>query len=145
MKCASCGAEVAAVIERYGFTILGRPRSKGNNRRHIQVGDKLVPIPSKAYQDWLRPALLQANVIKAQAFKRGSFPITAPVRVRAVFYRDRNNAADLDNMEKGAGDFLQRAGIITNDRRILSWGDSRLDVDKGMPRIEFIIEVLEGT
>lgn len=143
MKCEACGHEAANVVSRFEFTIIGRPRSKGNSRRHIQVGGKLVPIPSKPYQEWLRAALLQANLVVAR-FKRGSFPIQSPVRVRALFYRDSRSAMDIDNAMKGAGDFLQRAGLVANDRLIVSWGDSGLAVDRARPRIDFVIEVLEG-
>lgn len=39
-------------------------------------------------------------------------------------------------------DWLQRAGVLANDRQIASWDGSRLDKDASRPRVEVAIEVL---
>lgn len=46
------------------------------------------------------------------------------------------------NLEEATADILERAGIIINDRNIVSWDGSRIvGIDKQNPRVE--IEIME--
>jgi Holliday junction resolvase RusA-like endonuclease len=106
----------------------------------IMRGRKLVRLPSPPYRAWLRNAMAQFPIFR-QAFAGALLPLEERVNVKAVFYRDRD-AGDLDNYEKGFGDFLQKARIVDNDKLIASWDGSRLDLDRKNPRVEVEIEVL---
>ena len=46
-------------------------------------------------------------------------PLTSPIEVRAVFYRERN-VRDLVNFMEALADALEHAGVIENDRLVLS-------------------------
>jgi Holliday junction resolvase RusA-like endonuclease len=124
------------------FTIAGAPRTKGNSAIMVKRGRALVRLPPKQYQRWYKSAAAQALAVKMQLrLDEGvTLPIAQPVRVAAVFYRDRASG-DLDNYEKGFGDFLQRCGFVANDRLITSWDGSRLDKDAARPRVEVRLEV----
>lgn len=55
---------------------------------------------------------------------------------------DRRSRPDLINLEEATADILERAGIIINDRNIVSWDGSRIvGIDKQNPRVE--IEIME--
>jgi Holliday junction resolvase RusA-like endonuclease len=123
----------------FRFEVLGAPRTKGNHPVAIHKGKRLIILPSKAYRVWLKAALAQVPFIRQMNRLTGM--IIVPVRVTAVFYRDRNTG-DLDNFEKGFGDFLQKARLLSTDRHITSWDGSRLDVDHERPRVDVEIEVL---
>lgn len=122
------------------FVIVGPPRTKGNSRVFATAKGKPLFLPSKQYQAWFKAAKQQVPIIRMAT--RIIRPLTCPVRVEAVFYRDRA-AGDLDNYEKGLGDFLQRAGLIANDQQISSWGESRLDKDAARPRVEVTLTTME--
>jgi len=123
----------------FRFEVLGAPRTKGNHPLAIWKHKRLIIVPSKAYRAWLATALEQVPFIRQASGLKGM--IVVPVRVAAVFYRDRN-LGDLDNFEKGFGDFLQKARLLSTDRHIASWDGSRLDVDHARPRVAVEIEVL---
>ena len=126
------------------FTIAGAPRSKGNSTMLVRAGKsgRPVQLQSKQYRRWYASAAAQALAVKMRLrLDHGvTLPIAQPVRVAAVFYRDRASG-DLDNYEKGLGDFLQRCGFVANDRLIASWDGSRLDKDAAKPRVEVTLTV----
>jgi Holliday junction resolvase RusA-like endonuclease len=123
----------------FRFVVLGAARTKGNHPVAIRKGQRLIVLPSKPYRLWLKNALAQVPFIRQASGLKGM--IISPVRVAAVFFRDRK-IGDLDNYEKGFGDFLQKARLLSNDKLIASWDGSRLDVDRDRPRVEVEIEVL---
>jgi Holliday junction resolvase RusA-like endonuclease len=123
----------------FRFEVIGAPRTKGNHPVAIRRNQRLIVLPSKAYRAWLKNALAQVPFIRQTSGLKGM--IVVPVRVTAVFFRDRKSG-DLDNYEKGFGDFLQRARLLSNDKLIASWDGSRLDVDRERPRVEVEIELL---
>ena len=60
--------------------------------------------------------------VAAVGAPRGRTPrMTGPVRVSATFYRDRN-AGDLVGYMQALADALQKAGVLVDDRQIVSWG-----------------------
>jgi Holliday junction resolvase RusA-like endonuclease len=122
------------------LVIAGAPRTKGNSRVFFSVKGRPVFAPSKQYQKWIARARYFIEMEKTRLGLKE--PISAPVQVRAVFYRDRA-CGDLDNYQKGLGDALQRYGVIENDRLIESWDGSRLAKDAHDPRIELEITVIQ--
>jgi Holliday junction resolvase RusA-like endonuclease len=116
------------------FTIEGAPRTKGNSRSGVGT------IPSAAYRRWFHAAMEQVPLIRRAAIHG---VIQVPVIVKATFFRARAGVADLDNYTKGLGDYLQRAGFITNDSLIRGWDGSRLELDRDHPRIVVEIEAAQ--
>lgn len=126
------------------FRILGRPVTKKNSQRPVMVRGKLRILPSKAHQRWFRPALAQARIQAATVRGHGiKLPLTAPVNVSATFYR-KANTGDANNYYAALADLLQAAGIVKDDKLVVSWDGSRLDKDAREPRIDVVIETAKG-
>lgn len=119
------------------FIVYGAPRTKKTSNRIVRAGRRRYVLPSEPHQRWFCSALPQ---LKAQ-WRR--LPLSVPVGVRAIFYRDRA-AGDLCNYMQALADALERAGVVKNDRLIGSWDGSRLRKDAARPRIEVTIADLEG-
>ncbi len=75
-------------------------------------------------------------------------PITGPVSIEATFYRDalRGDAA---GYYQALADLIQEPhgkrgglGIILDDKQIQHWDGTRLDKDKGNPRIEVTVHII---
>jgi Holliday junction resolvase RusA-like endonuclease len=118
------------------LVVLGPPRTKKNHSRIVRAGRKFRLLPSEAHDVWLGAALPQLRL----QWRRE--PLTCPVGVRAVFYRERS-AGDLVNYMQALADALERAGVVEDDRQILSWDGSRLAKDARHPRIELEIAPLD--
>jgi Holliday junction resolvase RusA-like endonuclease len=109
------------------YYIFGRPTTKKNHGQII-MHPPVIPggkkrrmfIPSKqfnAYQDMaLEQLALQHN---------GHVAIDFPVRVRALYYFKDGRQADLINLEQATADILQKAGVLHDDKYIVSWDGSR--------------------
>ena len=69
-------------------------------------------------------------------------PIDYPVNCKAIFYRERN-VGDAANYYNGLADLLELSGLVTNDKYIISWDDSRLKKDALRPRVEFVLTAAE--
>jgi len=66
---------------------------------------------------------------------------TGRVAVKALYWMPDKRRPDLINLEEATADILEAAGIIDNDRNIVSWDGSRIvGVDKENPRAEITIE-----
>ena len=72
-------------------------------------------------------------------------PISEPVNVKCVFYRDSERRCDLTNLLEAIDDILVKNGILKDDnfKIIASHDGSRVFVDKERPRTEITIERLE--
>lgn len=142
------------------LTILGAPRTKKTSSRIVGSGPKCTAcgkrtgrpflIPSKDNIEWTKDAVRQlrdqtAAMAHAPSCKcRSCFPsidrpaptyIDVPVNCRALFYRDRLTG-DANNYYASLADALEEAGVVTNDKLIVSWDGSRLRKDAERPRIE---------
>ena len=124
------------------FTILGAPRTKKNHSRLVWAGNRPRVLPSEAHEEWFGPALLMAKSIVNRLHYQ-SFPITIDVNVCATFYRDRNTG-DANGYYQALADLLEKAGVVKNDRQIVSWDGSRLRKDAENPRIEVSIQEVLG-
>jgi hypothetical protein len=101
-------------------------------------------LPSKAYVEWERAAIktwLGEGFIKRipgddKAYHvQGVKPIDSPVNCRALIYRDALRG-DAVGFYQAIGDLLQLAGVVTDDKYIVSWDGSRLLKDPVRPRVE---------
>lgn len=119
------------------FTIFGPPRTKKNHGRLVRAGGKLRLLPSAAHETWAHSAVRQLRQQKCMSL------IESPVSVAAVFFRERN-VGDLVNYMQALADALEKAGVITNDRLIVSWDGSRLAKDAQRPRVELTVEPFEA-
>ncbi len=150
-----------ALIE---ITLPGIPRTKKNSPRMVTIGGFTKIIPSKAYCDWFDVMMTYALPIKNAIQRQGIvLPIRGPVRLFAVFYRERA-VGDLTNFEEALADLIHEPrysktrrnwagapkrtrdgyGLIGDDSQIVSWGESRLDKDASNPRIYFTIDPVQS-
>lgn len=136
-----------------GFAVHGAPRSKKNSPRVVNIGPMCSKcgkrggfpkvLPSLAYEEWEKAALAECVGIKAMLRAAGvELPISAPIGVEALIYRDRN-VGDLSNFLEAVGDMMQEAGIITDDKIIEDWDGSRRLIDRSNPRVEIYITILD--
>lgn len=154
-------------MNSFHFTIPGACRTKKTSNRIVQIKGKnggrgfTKILPSEAHEAWYAAAMLWAPQICRELEAGGlRLPITAPVEVEAIFYRDRESG-DLLGYEQALADWMQAdrwtkpqpgkrtklirkgAGIIDDDKMIVSWDGSRLAKDAARPRIEVTVYVLE--
>ena len=123
------------------ITVLGPPVTKKNHGRMVPLGrtGRTILLPSKPYVQWLEASWPQA---RRQWFAMFGRTLTTACAVTATVYRVRRTG-DLDNFLAAAGDMLQHAGVVKNDRLIRSWDGSRLEKDAERPRLELLITPLE--
>jgi Holliday junction resolvase RusA-like endonuclease len=116
----------------------GQPFTKKNSQRIIvnrRTGKPLI-LPSKRYREYADAA---CRHLKAQ-YRGPAFE--GPVEVCAVYYlASRSRWPDLVGLLQATGDILEEAGVITNDRNIVSWDGSRIAGVSENPRAE--IEIRE--
>ena len=120
------------------MVIVGAPRTKKTSNRVVRAGSFTKVLPSEAFTRWEAMAVPQMRIAWA-----GRQPVTYPVNVRAVFYRDANRG-DLIGYMQALADALETAGVLENDKYVLSWDGSRLRVDRERPRVEVEIEAMEA-
>jgi Holliday junction resolvase RusA-like endonuclease len=136
-----------------GFVIHGPPRTKKNSQRIVSIGPMCRTcgkrggfpkvLPSEAYEQWQSAALRECVPIKIALLRCGFvLPISDPISVEALIYRERN-VGDLSNYLEAVGDMLQAAGIITDDKIIEDWDGSRRLKDAADPRVGIYITILE--
>jgi len=119
--------------------IPGAPRTKKNSLRRKMVGKFLKSLPSEAWCKWredVLPRLMQ------WARQNKHAPIARPVNCAALFYRDALRG-DACGYYQGLGDVLQEAGIVADDKWIVSWDGSRLRKDADDPRVEFVLTLAD--
>jgi len=142
-----------------GFKISGRPITKKNSPRIVNIGPMCrvcgkrggfpKVLPSEAYRTWEEDAIRQCMLIKPKLRAAGvELPIVHPVGIEALFYLAPTKAGamrldcpDLSNLMEAVADMLQEAGILQDDRLIADWDGSRRLL--GEPRVEIFIEILE--
>ena len=119
--------------------LMAPPRTKKNSGQFVSIGKgekkRTIILPSKAYREWEKQVLGEA---KKQA---GSLAIDYPVNARVIFYRERATG-DAVGYYQAIADVLQKAGVLKDDRYIVSWDGSRLAKDAVKPRVE--VELTEA-
>src|SRR5579884_4017709 len=112
------------------FVIFGRCRTKKTSNRLVRAGKRWRVLPSEAFETWQSSAVPQLRI-----FWTCKPPIERPVNVAAVFYRDASRG-DAVGYYQSLADILQTAGVVEDDKWIVSWDGSRLDKDAANPRVE---------
>lgn len=118
------------------LVVFGAVRTKKTSNRVLRFGrfNKVVPSAEWcAYRDLAVPQL------RAQWGART--PLARDVRVTAIFYRDRR-VGDLVGYMQSIADVLEEAGVLEDDKYVVSWDGTRLGHDKARPRVELVIEEL---
>lgn len=102
------------------FTIPGRPATKKTGQRIVWIKKRAKIMPSEAYEAYEEYCLIWLKRIKDR--------FTGKVKVSAVYTMpDRRSWPDLCGLLQATGDILERAGIIDNDRNIVSWDGSYIE------------------
>ena len=112
-------------------TILGRPIAKKNSKRLFRAGGRMIVFPSAAYERFKRDALLQLRI-------NGVKKVAGDVSISYNFYFKGKMWLDFDNAMASINDILTEAGVIDDDRNILSGSFS---VTKGCKDWETILVI----
>jgi Holliday junction resolvase RusA-like endonuclease len=113
--------------------IPGRPITKKN---HQQISKHGGIIQSEAYQIYETASLWELKKYRVR--------YTGKVSLCARYWMpDRRSWPDLIGLLQATSDILQKAGIIKNDKLVVSYDGSRIvGIDKQNPRVE--IEIKSG-
>lgn len=117
-------------------TINTAPRTKKNHGRIVMRGKHPRLLPSEAFEVFEKKATLLLS------HRRGLLkPIDYPVNARVVFYRDALRG-DAVGYYQAIADVLEKAGIVSDDKWIVSWDGSTLAKDASNPRLEIELEAI---
>ncbi len=116
------------------------PKTKKNNQKIIRNPrtKSLMIVQNEAYKRYERDS--------GWFLKKPSSPISQPVQVKCIFYRDSARRCDLTNLLEAIDDILVKYGILADDnyKIIYSHDGSRVFIDKDHPRTEIYIETMEA-
>lgn len=122
----------------YSGLIPLNPKTKKNNQRIIRNNrtGALMIIQNDRYKQFEKDA--------GWFLKKPASPISEPVNIKCVFYRDSRKRVDLTNLLEAIDDILVKYKIIADDNfEIIRGHDgSRVFVDKDNPRVEIEISTL---
>ena len=120
------------------IVIPGRAPTKKNSQ--VMIKGRNLILPSKSYREYYafcigtktRPGFLT---------QYGNIQFEGHVHVCARYWLpDKRWMPDLVGLLQATGDILEAAGLIVNDRLIVSWDGSRIvGLDKESPRAEITI------
>lgn len=115
------------------------PRTKKNNQKIIKnkrTGSLMV-VQNDRYLQYERDA--------GWFLKKIPQPISEPVNVKCVFYRDSERKVDLNNLLEAITDILVKYKILVDDNfKIIAAHDgSRVYVDREKPRTEIEISTID--
>lgn len=115
--------------------VLVAPRTKKNHSRVVGAkrGRPRV-LPSEAFEEFERNSLPYLR-----AMRGGAAPIDFAVNARVVFWRDARRG-DAVGYYQAIADVLEKAEVLVDDKWIVSWDGSRLEVDREEPRLEITLE-----
>ena len=141
--CPVCEA-MADKVRQYKFTIYGNPITKKNSNqivRNPRTGRSFIA-PSPQYKKYCKEALKQIKTWVG----RPSEPITYPVRLTYLFYKETRRLCDDLNHSEAMDDILVQAGIIGDDNRdnVADHDGTRVYYDKENPRVEITITEVKG-
>ena len=131
----------------YLLTCPGQPVSGKNHKDGFVVpatGERparAVVVTGKAVRRWMRHAVPHL----AQQFARYAVPTIAhPVHVELHQFLRLDclapSSPDGDNVQSAVWDALVHAGVLRDDKLIMTWGGTR-QTDGGRPRVEIEIRV----
>ena len=117
--------------------IPGRPITKKNSQRialNRRTGEHHI-IQSEQYVIYEEASLWELRLYRGKKYD-------GPIQVTAHYWMpNKRSWPDLMGVLQATCDILQKAGIITNDRNVVSLdGSPIVGVDRGNPRTEIIIQ-----
>ena len=101
------------------LVIPGQPITKKNSQVIRCINGYPLVNQSKAYRAYEKMAL------KAMLAYPGE-TIVGPVTVKVLYWLKDRRRPDLTNLLQATADILEKAGVIANDRNIVSWDGSRI-------------------
>lgn len=115
------------------IVIYGQPRTKKNSSQIAFKGNKRVILPSKAFKEYEKVALMQLARVHA---------VHGPIAVRCRYYlQNRAHWPDLVGLLQATSDILQAAGVIDDDKYIVNYDGSMIaGIDRDRPRAEITIQ-----
>lgn len=118
------------------LTIPGQPITKKNSQQILvnKRNGRPMIFPSKQFKAYEKVALA------ALGGPRHAPLFTGDIAVRVSYYLQDNRRPDLLNLLQATADILEAAGVIANDRDIISFDGSRIMGKSPEPRAE--IEIL---
>ena len=116
--------------------IPGQPATKKNSQVARCVNGKPVVLQSKAYRAYEKMALKSLLACPRVEF-------SGPVAVTVNYWLKDNRRPDLNNLMAATADILEKAGVILNDREIVSWDGSRIVGVSPDPRVEITIRAVD--
>lgn len=99
---------------------------------------RIVPIPSKQYKDYERACIAQIpNELRMK--------IDTPINLCCIYYMPTRRRVDLCNLLEATCDILVAAGVLADDNCtiVAAHDGSRVEYDRGNPRVEIIITGLD--
>lgn len=115
------------------YTLYGAPRTKKNSLRRVYAKGRTLSLSSKAFETY------EKNCLEQLREEQIASPIDFPVNLRAVVYR-KQASGDLIGYLQGVCDILQKAGVLVDDKWIVSFDGCRLSKDAMNPRVELVLE-----
>ena len=111
------------------------PITKKNSQRIVMAGNRPAVIPSKAYKQYEKDAILFLRPLG----------IDYSVNIKCLFYMKTRRKVDLTNLLEAIDDVMVKAGTIKDDNSEIVAGHdgSRVYYDKENPRTEIYIEEIE--
>lgn len=121
----------------FKMTILGPPRTKKTSNRIVtrKSDGRQFVLPSAANESWTKNAV-------RQLLAHGKPKLAEPVNLCALIYRDALRGDTIGYLQ-AICDALERAGVVVNDKWIVSFDGSRPLKDKNNPRVEIELTPLQ--
>jgi Holliday junction resolvase RusA-like endonuclease len=119
-------------LDSLTLTLYAAPRTKKTSNQLQRFGGRLKVVPSKAWMAW-RDKVLASGDVKPWMRLRDQ-----PYNCAAIFYRDADRG-DATGYMQSLADVLEEAGVVSNDRLLVSWDGTRLRVDRKNPRVEITL------
>ena len=94
--------------------VLDLPLPPSANRIWRYVPGSTRTVLTEAYQEWKRAA----DQFALAQLGAGREPIAGPFAVTITLDRERHKRGDPDNRIKPALDYLQRSGVVANDKHL---------------------------
>ena len=114
------------------LVISGQPITKKNSQVIRCINGYPLVNQSKAYRAYEKMALKAMLVYPGET-------IVGPVAVKVLYWLKDRRRPDLTNLLQATADILEKAGVIANDRNIVSWDGSRIMGVSRNPRAEITI------
>lgn len=121
------------------LVITGRPTTKKNSPRVVRFGRFTKVLPSKKYCEYEEAALVELRK-QRPTYYDGTVQVTC-----RYWMPDKRSSPDLVGLLQATSDILETAGILKNDKYIVSYDGSRImGCDKKKPRVEIDIEPMDS-